>query len=228
MRPNPSTIVAFAKTPAGHSVFGSRYLAYHWARTYRRFKEQFPDAEVYILQGAYNKGVPQSAGTHDWDGVLDVWVTGVDWRDAERFFREEDWIGWWRHTGSWARSSKFHIHMISAHTPNRKGSLIPSQLASYAAGRLGLARSVDGRDPAPHPTKINRFDYDAWLRQLEEDKMNHVQKADAFLTPTLENLDKAIAELKLVDVSRTGARAKISVLVTARGLIAGVAKFLVI
>lgn len=223
-----SSIVSLGRTPGGKSLYGSRWTRYHWDKTMRALAREFPAARVYILQGAYNKGFAPSAGTHDYDGVLDVWVTGISWRDAEQFFRRQGWAAWWRHTGSWAATSKFHIHMISIGCPNRMGSLIASQLAAFKAHRLGLARSVDGPDPAPHPARVDYFDYTAWLRQLEEDRMNHVQKADRALEPVIKGLDEAIRELRQVEVRRTRVRAKIAGLVAARATVAATAKFLTV
>jgi hypothetical protein len=224
--PSPRTVVTLGKTPGGTRVFGSRYLAYHWAWTMREFHKRYPHAEVYIMQGSYHIGFALSAGTHDRDGVLDVWVTGIEWREAERFFRSMDWYGWWRHTGSWSSPSKYHIHMISPHTPNKVGSLIPSQIAGYLAGRLGLARSVDGPDPAAHPKHVTHFSYEGWVRQLEEDKMNNVQKADIALGQAVKSLDIAIAELRAVPIGRTRVRARITGLVAARATVRAAAKFL--
>lgn len=220
------TIVSLGKTPGGKALRASRYTRYHWDKTMRAFRKRYPHAQVYILQGSYNVGFGPSAETHDWDSVLDVWVTGISWREAERFFRQQGWYGWWRHTGSWAATSKFHIHMISPGTPNRVGSLIPSQIAAFRAGRLGLARSVDGPDPAPHPKNVEMFNYAEWVALLEEESMNHVQRADAALKPVITGLDKAISELKQVPAPRTRVRAQIKGLQTARVTVAATARFL--
>jgi hypothetical protein len=225
--PSARTKVSLGRTPGGTALFASRYTRYHWDRTVRAFRKEFPHAQIAILQGAYHRGYEPSAGTHDEDGVLDIWVNGVGWREAEQFIRRQGWYGWWRHTGSWAASHSWHIHMITPHTPNRMGSLIPSQIAAYLKGRLGLARSVDGPDPAPHPKHVDYFDYNEWVRLLEEESMNHVQRADAALPDVIAGLNKAIGELRQVPLARKGARSKIAVLVSARTLVLGVQKFLV-
>lgn len=224
--PSARTIVSLGRTPGGTALRCSRYTRYHWDKTLRAFRKKFPHAQIAILQGSYHVGFKPSAGTHDRDAVLDVWVSGVSWRDAEQFFRSQGWYGWWRHTGSWAAEHSWHIHMISPHTPNATGSLIPSQIASYLRGRLGLARSVDGPDPAPHPKHVEHFDYNEWVRQLEEESMNHVQRADAALTVVNRELNVAIKELQAVPTKRVAVRGKIAGLKTARAVTVATAKFL--
>ena len=213
--PSPRTIVSLGRTPGGTPLFASRYTRYHWDRTVRAFEKQFPGAKVYILQGSYHIGFKPSAGTHDRDAVLDVWVTGVDWREAEFFFRQQGWKGWWRHTGSWSAPSQWHIHMISPGTPNAVGDLIPSQLAAYDAGRLGLARSVDGPDTVRRPSKVDHFDYQSWCRQLEEERMNNVQKAREHFDAAFASARHGFAYLKLAAKGRPRVRTAYAAMFTA-------------
>lgn len=42
---------------------------------------------IVVIQPPYNKGVKASAGTHDYDACLDVYIPGVDWTVQQTFFR---------------------------------------------------------------------------------------------------------------------------------------------
>lgn len=125
-----------------------------------------PGAFVVVIQGSYNTGVALSAGTHDKDATLDIKIVGFTWQDMESFCRKMGWAAWWRHTGSWASPSAFHIHMTllgAQEAGCEVGTLIPGQVADYKAHRTGLVGHLP--DPTWHPKNIAStvFDYQTYL-----------------------------------------------------------------
>lgn len=70
--------------------------------------------QVHLMQPPYNDG-PLSAGTHDLDNPSDARPDRgfIDLDDGFRFqnwLRRKGWWCWFRHTGSWAAKSTWHIH----------------------------------------------------------------------------------------------------------------------
>lgn len=105
------------RTVAGVTFRCSNRVYWHLLWTIWFLKARYPKARLTIFQPCYHTGVAASAGTHDFDAVLDVWidggVLGADpWR-AQRVLRRLGWAAWFRNTGSWAARSAWHIHMIS-------------------------------------------------------------------------------------------------------------------
>lgn len=167
---------------------GKRTAA-HIMATIEYIERLWPGCHVHIMQACYHRGYEPSAGTHDEDGVIDFRVYGMDgsaaqWWLVQAAFRRMGWDAYYRHTGSWASPSSWHVHAISEGCPGPVGDLIPQQDADYKNHRLALARSVDGPDsswfpgdrpgqPTPHAGTVAsilacRFDYAAW----EEDHMD--------------------------------------------------------
>lgn len=102
---------------AGQTFRASNRTIWHLLWTIFVLRVRFPKARLVIFQTCYHGGVEASAGTHDYDCVFDVWITGGvlgrdPWR-AQRFLRAHGWAAFFRHTGSWASRSAWHIHMIS-------------------------------------------------------------------------------------------------------------------
>lgn len=130
-----------------------------------------PGFYVYVVQSAYNTGVPASAGTHDFDGVIDVLIINRKngrrvWLRGQRWMRRLGWAAWWRHTGSWFRPSSWHLHAILLGTISAGcpvGSLVKGQVDDYYGHDSGLAGHLP--DPTWHPKDINAtvFDFPAWL-----------------------------------------------------------------
>lgn len=115
--------------------------------------------ELTITQGCYNAGkVPQSAGTHDAGGVVDLHP--YDWERKVRVLRDLGWAAWRRTPaeGNWVE----HIHCVMVD----QGNLAPaaaSQVADYRNGLNGLAN--DGPDTFGYrPDPIPVFDYRAAVR----------------------------------------------------------------
>ncbi len=90
---------------------------------------------IVVIQPPFNKGVAASAGTHDYDACLDVYIPGVAWRIQESFFRANGWGAYWR------RPPKFghHIHMFVL--PVQEGV---DRTDDYREGGFKVGRFVDG------------------------------------------------------------------------------------
>jgi hypothetical protein len=116
---------------------------------------------VEILQGCFNTDVPASAGTHDFDRCVDMFIPRVDWLESQRFLRSPClWMAWFRQPPTF--SSK-HIHGVASHRfLTRVGEFVPGQMDDYLATppRSGLKGHVV--DSTWHPTPIVRFDYVQW------------------------------------------------------------------
>lgn len=155
---------------------GTRTWA-HLFRTQEALTRRYPNYYLYVIQGSYNKGVAASAGSHDFDGTLDVAVvnrrTGRKmWIRGLRLLRRCGWAAWWRNSGSWANPSDWHIHMTSLGCQEAGcpvGWLIPSQIDDYYANRTGLASHLF--DPTWHPRRIKAtiFNFPRWVHNKEDD-----------------------------------------------------------
>jgi hypothetical protein len=172
--------------------------------TQARLAKAHPKAWIRVIQGCYNTGVAASAGTHDFDACLDVQIVGLSWQDAQDFLRKCGWAAWWRHTGSWASPSQWHIHMALLGAPAAGctvgqyvdggatlfGHVVTSsQYADYFAHRSGLVGHVS--DPTWHPADIagTIFKYAQWLEanmQLTAKQIDQIAQAAA---------DKVVAQL---------------------------------
>lgn len=134
---------------------------------------------IYVIQSAYNTGVAASAGTHDYDAVLDVLVINTksgrrSWIKGQRRLRARGWYDWWRHTGSWYAPSTWHHHMISGGIIGvgcRVGYLVPGQCNDYLAKPPLNGLAGHSRDYSWHPENIasTHFDFDAWMKRKEQD-----------------------------------------------------------
>lgn len=186
----------------------------HLLKTQAALSRRFPKAYIRVIQGSYNTGVALSAGTHDRDATLDVQVVGLSWQEAESFLRAQGWAAWWRHTGSWASQSMWHIHMTSLGAVEAGcvvGYLIDggrslygrtvasSQIADYYAHRDALVTHAP--DPTWHPANIARtvFNYRTWLEanmQLTDKQLNDIA-------------DRVVAKLLATEVGPRNNRQKI-------------------
>ena len=167
--PNGAEVIGV--TIAGKSFRAGRRTAAHLLFTIAQLKKRAPTARLVIIQPCYNDDVELSAGTHDFDGVLDVRIEGVSWWWAQRFLRECGWAAWFRHTGTWAPMSRWHIHMCSLGCPGPVGVFVPGQIDDYYRHSLGLkGQHESGLDDSWFPPDIDStiFDYPAWLREQED------------------------------------------------------------
>lgn len=142
-------------TIGGKTFQAGRRTADHLKATFAAFEKAYPHAHLEIAQGCYHTGVAASAGTHDKDGVIDFYVTGLDWWATQRFLRSKGWGCWYRHTGSWANSSQWHIHGISLGCPGPLGIYVPGQIADYYNHAFGLVgQHTKGSDTSWFPPNI--------------------------------------------------------------------------
>lgn len=133
--PKPTTRVLWSKRDIyGRQVTGSLRLIAHLDHTYELAVKKF-GAGVVVIQRAYNKGVKASAGTHDYDMCLDVYIPGVPWSEQQKFFRANGWGAYWRKAPLFSN----HIHMFSL--PEREGS---NRSDDYRQGGFKVGYLVDG------------------------------------------------------------------------------------
>lgn len=145
-------------TFGGRTFRCSRRTAAHLEFTDDRLQRRNPGAAISVIQGSYNTGVSASAGTHDFDAVLDVQIVGLEWKEACQFLRQCGWAAWVREPPLFG----WHIHMISLGYPGQVGALVPEQVSDYYAHRDGLASHA--ADNTWHPRDIDAtvFNYDEW------------------------------------------------------------------
>lgn len=90
----------------GRYVTGSLRTIAHLDQMNMRAIAQF-GVGIRVIQPPFNRTVKASAGTHDYDACLDVYIPGVSWATQQAFFRREGFAAWWRRkTKSWDP----HIH----------------------------------------------------------------------------------------------------------------------
>lgn len=143
-------------TIAGTTFRSAQVTADHLTATIAALAVAHPSARLRILQPCYNVGVAASAGTHDLDRCFDFEIDGLDWWAAQRFLRSQGWGCWFRHLGTWAAKSAWHIHAVSlpAGLSNRPtlaqvvaafkasgtpvGEFVPGQVVDYFTHAFGL------------------------------------------------------------------------------------------
>lgn len=209
--PDPKAIIP-AFTFGGDTFKCTQRTAAHLLHTQERLTKLRSHAVMEIVQPCYNTGVALSAGTHDYDAVVDIRIPQLTWEDGQKFVRQCGWAGWWRHTGSWAAPSAWHIHMASLGAPaagctvgefidggkSLHGSVTTSsQYADYYNHAQGLAgEHTQNDDPTWHPANIDStiFSYADWQKHWEET----LPLNDADL-----NKIKAIVKAEVADVLDT-------------------------
>lgn len=107
------------KKIAGSTFKASAWTAGHLQHTIDVLKKRHPDKTMRILQPCFHKGVELSKGSHDYDGVLDVWIDGMTGPAAQRFLRSLGWAAWYRHTGAFADDIHIHMATIPPGLPSR-------------------------------------------------------------------------------------------------------------
>lgn len=108
--------------------------------------------ELTIVQGSYNRGVSQSAGTHDGGGAIDL--APWDWQTKVMVLRRVGFAAWYRPAiaGHW----NAHIHAIAI-ADRELSDGAANQVKAYYNGRDGLAGN--GPDPHERPNPIPVFKY---------------------------------------------------------------------
>jgi hypothetical protein len=153
-------------------------------------------ALLRVIQPCYNTGVGASAGTHDFDGVLDVEVEGMAWLDGQRFLREHGWAAWYRFPPTFGN----HLHMVSLGCPGPVGVYVPGQVDDYYAHRNGL--KGHDRDVTWHPADIDStvFDYPAYEETRDMTPEQAKQLADTAqgvqdIHTRLDDIDKVLRRI---------------------------------
>jgi hypothetical protein len=120
----------------------SGWTAGHLKQTIAVLKKKHPDKKLVIFQPCFNTGVPESAGSHDFDGVFDVWIEGMTGGVAQRFLRAQGWAAWHRHTGKF--ENNIHIHMATI-PPGLPAKPTPTQVgAAYKKLGIKVGELIDG------------------------------------------------------------------------------------
>ena len=118
----------------GKEVTGSFRTIAHLQRTDNLAVRKFGQ-HIRVIQPPFNKGVAASAGTHDFDACLDVYIPGVSWWTQQKFFRANGWGAYYRYPPAFGN----HIHMFSL--PPREGNSISDD---YAVHGFKVGEYVDG------------------------------------------------------------------------------------
>lgn len=178
---------------SSHSLGDRKFRATGWTaghlqRTIEVLAQKHPGTHLHISQASYHTGYEPSAGTHDFDGVLDVRIDGLKWNQAQRFLRGQGWAAWHRTTDQGFDSE--HIHMVTiprglSGRPTARqvgeaykalgikvgkyidggitteGKVVgSSQIVDYFAHSLGLKRKHQpGNDPTWFPADIAKTIY---------------------------------------------------------------------
>lgn len=220
--PNPAHLVT---APLGGlpAVKASRWAHAAW----QNMADHLDDPSRFrIIQPCYNTGVPQSAGTHDFDAACDFYITGMTFAEASQFGRRWGIANWHRtpSQGDWSE----HCHgfpipphgsmadggrtyfILAGAERTRVGIFLPGQLVDYGNDALGLAdEHTPGSDPQPHPKPQYVFNYKEYV--VSEQNIINAIKQDGDRTRAVVNAraladrtrDKAI--LDAIDALPVGA-----------------------
>ncbi|GAB3863363.1 hypothetical protein GCM10028801_30810 [Nocardioides maradonensis] len=176
-------------TRLGHTFKASRRTVAWLDWIIADFARVFPRSRLVMYQPCYHSGYAPSAGTHDYDAVFDFGFVGTLGRPTTRwrwlrfqwFFRNHCAAAWWRHTGSWASVSEYHVHCFPLpadlkHFTTVVGEFIDggasqghpgegsSQLVDYLNESEGLAgQHQSGIDRTRRPKVIKSFNYARWV-----------------------------------------------------------------
>jgi hypothetical protein len=129
-------------TLAARTFRATGWTADHLQHTIAALKAKHPSAQLHILQASYHTGYAPSAGTHDFDGVLDVWIEGLSWSQAQRFLRSQGWAAWHRTTAQGFTSEHIHMATIPAGLSGRPTAQQVG--AAYKALGLKVGKFIDG------------------------------------------------------------------------------------
>lgn len=113
---------------------GSLRTLAHMNRANNLSKKKFGEP-ITIFQGPFHKGVPASAGTHDFDCTWDGWIDGVPAWDQQRFFRSIGFADWYRHGPLFLN----HQHMFTL--PPHRGASVNDD---FRQAGLKVGKYIDG------------------------------------------------------------------------------------
>lgn len=133
--PAATKIVRWSKHDMdGRTVKGSLRTICHLNRLNNLARKKH-GVELVIIQPPFNTDVPASAGTHDFDCCVDLFIAGVGWWKQQRFFRANGLGCWYRHP------PKFGNHIHGFTLPVREGTShlddFTTQVGSFVPGQLG-------------------------------------------------------------------------------------------
>lgn len=122
------------KTMYGRPVYGSFRTLCHLDRLDRIARRKYGQG-IVVIQSAFNTTVSASAGTHDFDACLDIYIPGVSWWEQQRFLRANGFACWYRHPPLFGN----HIHGFTL--PEREGRSISDD---YKVHGFKVGKYVDG------------------------------------------------------------------------------------
>ena len=142
-----------------HALTPGTRLSSHGATMNARTKAMLGKAEdllgstLTVTQGSYNPGGdPNSAGTHDGGGVLDLSVRGLSDQTRTTIVRTLRTVGF----AAWLRTPEqadwpFHIHAVAISDTDQSPAA-QHQVGDYYLGLNGLANK--GKDDGPKVAKV--------------------------------------------------------------------------
>lgn len=135
-RPSATTKARWhKKSMYGKTVYGSvRHIA-HLDRLNNLSTARFGKG-IVIIQPAYSSTVAASAGTHDYDACVDLYIPGISWWTQQRFFRAYGLGCWYRPT-----SSKWSNHIHGFTLPPHSGTGWSNDFAEHG---FKVGKYVDG------------------------------------------------------------------------------------
>ncbi|THV41692.1 peptidoglycan-binding protein [Glycomyces buryatensis] len=102
-----------------------------------------------LTQGSYNTGNPDSAGTHDGGGVVDIAVGSMSTNERWQTVKALRAVGF----AAWLRTPEqgfdYHIHANAVADPDMSGSA-QAQVHDYFFGKNGLANHAADNTPADY------------------------------------------------------------------------------
>jgi peptidoglycan hydrolase-like protein with peptidoglycan-binding domain len=134
---------------------GSRTDSYGGRRTNTRTASMLRAADqmlswsITLTQGSYTSANPDSAGTHDGGGVVDISVSGLSTTQRWEFVRALRTVGF----AAWLRTPSdgfaYHIHAAAVSDPDMSRSA-RNQVHDYYFGRNGLANHAADNTPSQY------------------------------------------------------------------------------
>lgn len=146
----------YTRKIAGTNITASGRTIWHLRWTIFKLALRYPRARLRIIQSCYRAlgggaGARLSAGTHDYDCVFDVEITGMPgktaierWYRAQSFLRNHGWGAWFRHTGDWAAASAWHLHIISLPPGLPANPTVLQVGKAYAKAGQKVGKYIDG------------------------------------------------------------------------------------
>lgn len=184
-KPDPWEIVTFR----GWRM--SRYTA-----TALRVLEELLGFELSLVQGPYNKGVDDSAGTHDLDGVVDL----AAYRAKKKctIARRHSWAMWIRPYNWDGQGGMKHLHGCLLRARPMAALAQQQRDVAYPNKQNGL--SGGGHDSFPVHPELETFDYNEWWHdKLLDDR---IRGLTATINRLVDKLSAARAKRKRLQAQK--------------------------